>query len=60
MTDDLVGTAEITKLLGVSKQRVDQLARTEGFPKPQAVLAAGRIWRRKDIESWARKAGRLK
>ncbi|HEY5013940.1 MAG TPA: helix-turn-helix domain-containing protein [Acidimicrobiia bacterium] len=56
---ELVGQAEIANMLGVTKQRVHQLARTEGFPAPTAELAAGRIWRRKDIEAWARRNGRL-
>jgi hypothetical protein len=29
---DLVGVTEIGDPLGVSRQRVDQLTRTEGFP----------------------------
>lgn len=60
MTDpDLIGVHEIAQLLGVSRQRVDELARTRpDFPKPVAHLRAGRIWRRRDIESWARKTGR--
>ncbi len=53
--------AEIAQLLGVSKARVDQLARQHpGFPRPIAELSAGRIWRREDVERWARAAGRLK
>jgi len=58
VAQELVGVAEVAALLGVSTQRVDQLARTEGFPAPVAVLAAGRIWRRADIERWARRTGR--
>jgi predicted DNA-binding transcriptional regulator AlpA len=58
MAQQLVGVAEIAALLGVTTQRVDQLARTEGFPKPVAVLAAGRIWQRADIERWAHRTGR--
>jgi prophage regulatory protein len=56
---DLVGLTEIAEMLGVSAQRVDQLARRDDFPEPVAVLAAGRIWRRGDIERWARGTGRL-
>ena len=57
---DLVGVAEIAELLGVTRQRVDAIARTHpDFPKPVADLAAGRIWQRRDIENWARKVGRL-
>ena len=60
MSLDLVGVAEIAEMLGVSRQRVDAIARThDEFPDPVAELSAGRIWLRKDIEAWARKTGRL-
>ena len=54
-----VSTVEIASMLGVSRQRVDKLSRTEAFPEPVAVLAVGRIWRRQDVEVWARETGRL-
>ena len=58
---DLVGVAEIVEMLGVSRQRVDQLVRAyEDFPKPVAELVAGRIWMKADIENWARRYDRLK
>jgi prophage regulatory protein len=50
----LVGVHEIAELLDVSRQRVDRIAATDdSFPPPVAVLAAGRIWHRADIEQWA-------
>jgi predicted DNA-binding transcriptional regulator AlpA len=55
---DLVGLTEIAKLFGVSRQRVHQLAVTEGFPMPAADLASGRVWDRKAIEKWAKATGR--
>ncbi len=55
---DLVGLTEIAEMLGVSPQRVDQLAATDAFPDPVAEIAAGRIWKRADIEKWARATGR--
>jgi len=33
--------------------------RAEGFPDPVAVLSAGLIWRRADVEAWVRATGRL-
>ena len=51
--------AEIAKLLGVSRQRVGQLAQQEGFPEPVARLAAGPIWDAGHVESWARDTGRI-
>ena len=58
----LMGISEIAQLLGVSRQRAHQLAQSEDFPKPIAVLAAGKIWEAKRIEAWAqrRRDGRTK
>lgn len=57
--EDLMGVAEVAEFLGVSRQRVDALARTKSdFPPPVASLQAGRVWRREDIEEWARAEGR--
>lgn len=59
MPDHLMGVTEIADLLGVSRQRVQQLAKTEGFPAPYDVLTMGAIWLRVDVERWAREVGRL-
>lgn len=59
MTLDLVGVAEVAALLGVSRQRVSQLAASESFPAPEAQLAAGPVWLRAAVEQWARSTGRL-
>lgn len=32
--DELVGTAQVASMLGVSRQRADQLTRSKGFPDP--------------------------
>lgn len=48
----LAGAHEIRDLLGVSRQRVYQLAARSDFPKPVAVLAQGKIWLIDDIEEW--------
>lgn len=47
-------------MLGVSKQRVVQLAHREDFPVTVADLASGRIWKREAVEKWARENGRIK
>jgi prophage regulatory protein len=56
---DLVGVTEIGQLLNVSRQRADQLTRVDGFPPPVGEISAGRIWRRSDVEAWARDTGRI-
>lgn len=55
----LVGAAEIQDLLGVSRQRVQQLIARPDFPKPVDKLKMGKVWRRTDVEKWARSRGRL-
>lgn len=59
MPDHLMGVTEIAQLLGVSRQRVQQLAKTEGFPEPAARLVGAIIWNRADVERWARETGRI-
>jgi len=61
MPHHLVGTAEIARLLGVSRQYVDRLSREDPtFPDPEVELASGRVWESKAIEKWAKAAGRIK
>jgi prophage regulatory protein len=55
----LVGPQEVAELLGVSRQRLQQLAERPDFPEPVAVLALGRVWETAAIREWARKTGRL-
>jgi predicted DNA-binding transcriptional regulator AlpA len=54
-----MGVTEIGELLGVSRQRADQLSRTDEFPAPEAELASGRVWARAAVEKWAKATGRL-
>lgn len=56
MADHLVGISEIAQMLGVTRQRAVQLvADYRDFPAPAASLAAGRIWRRRQVEAWMNK-----
>lgn len=54
-----MGMAEIADLLGVTRQRVQQLANEPGFPAPVATLTAGKFWTRQDVEKWARAQGKF-
>lgn len=63
MPTDLVSVTEIAEMLGISRQRVNQLIQAyEDFPQPEADLAIGRVWLRSAVETWAlshpRKPGR--
>ena len=56
---DVVGIAEIAEMVGVTRQRVDQLSRTDhSFPEPVAEIRAGRIWALKDVLAWMKSSGR--
>lgn len=60
MTHHLVGVAEIAELLGLSRQRVNAIATSDGdFPAPEVVLSAGKIWTREAVEGWSRERGYL-
>lgn len=45
-------------MLGISRQRVQQLADRKDFPEPVAALTMGKVWRTSDIEMWAKETGR--
>jgi secretion/DNA translocation related TadE-like protein len=59
---ELVGLSELAAILGVSKQRVSELRRLDGFPHPIAQLAAGPVWARpmlqRFIDQWPCRPGR--
>lgn len=54
---ELMGTAEIAALLGVSRQRVLKIAAEAaaetGFPEPLAVLSMGKVWDGSAVRTWA-------
>jgi predicted DNA-binding transcriptional regulator AlpA len=56
---DLLSTVEIADLFSISRQRVDQLTRTESFPQPLAELPLGRIWLQDHVVEWVITTGRL-
>jgi len=56
---ELVVQLDIAKRLGITKQRVAQLAARDDFPTPIGVLGRSTVWRWSDIERWARETGRL-
>jgi prophage regulatory protein len=54
----LMGTHEIAAMLGVSRQRAQQITSRKDFPKPYDVLHMGKVWRRVAVEEWAKDHGR--
>ncbi len=54
-TPEVLGVAEVAKLLGVTRQRLAVIRRDhESFPKPFVELAATPLWYREAVEEWAK------
>lgn len=46
-------------MLGVSRQRVHNLTQgNNSFPAPEAELIGGKVWSRREVESWMEQVGR--
>lgn len=56
--DELVTRAELARRLGVSGERVRQLAERPHFPAPLGRVGQALVWRWADIEQWAKQRGR--
>lgn len=52
---DLVGTKEVCEMLDVNPANFWYVRERPGFPRPLTSLACGTIWRRVDIERYARR-----
>ena len=44
--------SHVALFLGVTRQRVSQLAKREDFPAAAKVICRHRLWRREDVERW--------
>lgn len=53
--DDLVGVSEIARMGGVALNSAWRWTKRDDFPAPTATLAAGRVWRRREVEKWLAK-----
>lgn len=54
ITSALVGVSEAAAILGWDRRRVATYVSRGSFPPPVAALASGRVWRRDDVETFAR------
>jgi predicted DNA-binding transcriptional regulator AlpA len=54
VTPELAGVAEAAAILGWDRRRVITYVDRGSFPQPVARLASGRVWRREDVEAFAR------
>ena len=48
----------MAEMLGVTRQRVQQLTMGADFPEPIYRMKAGNFWLLTDFTAWARRAGR--
>ena len=55
----LVGVAEVAARLGISAERVRQLAKAKQLPEPVGQLGRQMVWQWRDVETWATREGRL-
>lgn len=46
-------------MLGVSRQRVQQLIARPDFPTPVVTLGAGKVWHTEEVKAWAKATGRV-
>jgi hypothetical protein len=59
-TPALVGVSEAAAILGWDRRRIVTYLDRGAFPAPLASLASGRVWRRDDVEAFARDRARRK
>jgi hypothetical protein len=55
---ELVSAPEAAEILGVSPQRVHELASSPGFPEPMYDLRTGRLWLKSAISAYAKRRHR--
>ena len=55
MAPALAGVAEVAEILGVNIRTAHRIVNRDDFPEPLDTLSTGRVWKRTDVERWARK-----
>jgi predicted DNA-binding transcriptional regulator AlpA len=55
---EYVGRRDIAEMLGVSRQRAHELTQRHNFPRPVGQINRQPVWRREDVETWAKETGR--
>jgi predicted DNA-binding transcriptional regulator AlpA len=52
---DLVGVPEIAEMLNASRRTAWRYVERDDFPEPAAKVSGKRLWKRRDIERWAKR-----
>lgn len=50
--DDIMGLAEVSEMVGKSKQYIKTYLERGQFPEPVKTLASGPLWIRQQIQEW--------
>jgi len=53
--DELAGVAEVAEICAVPKRTAIRYTQRPDFPEPLDRLASGPVWRREDVEAWAKR-----
>ena len=57
---ELLSLTDIAELLDMTRQGADKLVKRDGtFPAPEVLTGGTRVWKRADVERWARETGRI-
>lgn len=51
--DELVTGAEAARRLGLSRERIRQLASRPDFPRPLGTVGRATVWRWRDLADWS-------
>jgi predicted DNA-binding transcriptional regulator AlpA len=55
MAPDLLRLCDVAKFLRVTEAQARELTQREDFPPPLRLMFSGQIWRRADVDRWARR-----
>jgi len=53
--EELASLKEVAAVCGVAKRTAARYTDRDDFPAPIGTLGVGRVWRRRDVERWAKK-----
>jgi predicted DNA-binding transcriptional regulator AlpA len=53
--EELASLKEVAEICGVAKRTAARYVDRDDFPPPLGTLGVGRVWRRRDVERWAKR-----
>jgi predicted DNA-binding transcriptional regulator AlpA len=55
LAPDLLRLCDVAKFLRVTEAQARELTQREDFPPPWRLMFSGSVWRRADVDRWARR-----